>query len=93
MYQEDYFNLYKRLIGFAERRAKRYFTDSSLIQDAVFEAMDRFVDEAKFTQLRDELIPSPEILDLNAWGRTVITNSLKNSSKKKRDYVAVRQDL
>ena len=91
MYQGEYASLYQRLLRYAESRARLYFKDSSLFQDAVFEAIDRFVDGAGFVQVGENLTYNPEILDLEAWGKTVIINSLKNSSKKKREIEPVNE--
>lgn len=72
MSQETFNQLYDRLSRYAHARAREYFQDDSLRHDAVEQAMDKFI---------DALMSTPEITTLEAWGKTVITNSLKNSNR------------
>ena len=78
MRQSEYFDLYNRLTGFATGVARRHFHDEAQRQDAVYVALDKFVDNSGFTQVGDELNFSPSINDIEAWGKTVIVNAIKD---------------
>ena len=82
MLQAEFFLLYDRWARFALYKARRYLHDESQRQDAVDTAMARFVDNAQFEQVGNQLITP--ILDLDAWGKTVITNSIKNFARDKK---------
>ena len=82
MYQAQFFNLYDKWLRFADGKAKRYFHDESQRLEAVDKALAKCVDNAEFTQVGNQLITP--ILDLEVWGKLVITNSLKDSSKAKK---------
>jgi len=76
---DEYTGLYDRLVRFAEGVARRHFPyDESQRQDAVYTALDRFVDNAGFKQVGDELVYDPQIEDIMAWGKTTIVNAIKN---------------
>ena len=72
MTQVAFNQLYDKLSKYALYWARQYFRDDSLAYDATDEAMDKFV---------DAVISNPEINDLVAWGKTIISNSLKNSAR------------
>ena len=83
--QDEFQKLYDRLARLADARSKDYFHDEGQRQDAIFEALDRFVDNAGFRQVGSELVYDPSIKDIGVWGKTVIKNSLKNSRKAKHE--------
>jgi len=73
--QEGYNRLYDSLNRYALYRARQYYRDDSLAYDAADTAMDKFV---------RALINLPDIENLEAWGKVVIANSLKDSSKDRK---------
>ena len=77
MLQVEFNTLYDRLEAFALYRARLYFKDNSQRQDAVDEAMYKFAYEFSFN--------SRNVENIEAWGKTVIVNALKDLSKKKRE--------
>ena len=75
MLQAEFNQLYDGLARFAFYRARQYFHGDSLAQDAADIAMDRFSDAFMLNQ---------DIKDIEAWGNTIILNSLKNSARDKK---------
>jgi len=75
MGQVAFNQLYDKLAKYALYRARQYFRDDSLAYDAVDEAMDRFV---------DALMNNPDMKDLIPQGKTIISNSLKNSFRDRK---------
>jgi len=86
MRQAEYFDLYNRLTRFATGVARRHFHDETQRDEAVFQALNKFVDNSGFEQVGDELIIPPSINDIEAWGKTVIVNAIK-------DFRRVKQPL
>lgn len=84
MNQAEFISLYDRLARYATVVARRFFPDEGERQIAVDEAMDRFVDSAGFQQVSDELVWNPQITNLEAWAKTVISNALKNSHRDRK---------
>ena len=82
--QVEYNKLYDRLVQFAEGVARRHFLHDETQQgEAVFNALNKFVDNSGFKQVGDELVYDPQIEDIEAWGKTVIVNAIKDSRKAK----------
>ena len=73
--QKEYNALYDNLSNYALYRAKSYYNDDSLAYEAADAAMDRFV---------HALLSLPDIKNLEAWGKTIIGNSLKNSARDRK---------
>ena len=72
MLQVEFNNLYDKLLKFALHRARAYFHDQSMCQDAAEAALNKFV---------DAYMETTGVNDLEAWAKTVIVNSLKNTSR------------
>ena len=88
MYQTEFNKLYDRLARFAEGVARRYFRyDESKQGDAVFEALSKFSDLGK--QVGSELVYDPQIENIEAWGKTVIVNAIKDFSKVKKPLESI----
>ena len=92
MDQAEFFTIYDKLMRFASRKSMRFFHDEAQRQDAIDMAMARFVDNAGFKQVGDQLVTNPEILDLEVWGKLVITNALKDASKAKKTLDPINLD-
>jgi len=77
--QVEYFKLYDRLVRFAEGVARRHFPyDGSQQLEATDNALAKFVTNAGFKQVGDELVYDPQIEDIVTWGKTTIVNAIKN---------------
>ena len=83
--QQEYFDLHKRLEPFTTAVARRHFPHDTTQQDeAAFQALSKFVDSAEFKQVDNRLVFSPLIEDIEAWGKTVIVNAIKDFGKVKQ---------
>ncbi len=72
MNQSEFTILIQKLRSYAYGLACKHFRDEGLRQDVTDKALDKFV---------DEFMKDPQVDDIMAWGKVVITNSIKNSSR------------
>lgn len=70
--QTEYDNFYNKLRRYAHLRASSLFSDAILREDAVTKAMDRVV---------DWLVTNQPVNSLEAFTKTIVANSLKNSAR------------
>lgn len=71
----DYIGFYTQIESFANSYASRLFSDISLRTDAVDRAMDKVV---------DWLLTKPQVDNEEAFAKTIVKNSLRNSSRRRK---------
>ncbi len=73
--QGEYTQFYNKLKRYATTRAYGLFSDTGLRGEAIDKALDKFT---------NELLKNPQVDSLEAFAKTVVYNSLKNSVRDKK---------